>query len=627
MKQIPRLLAIALIILLYAWAKPFSLSKDEMNELSKDFKFEVLPTFTPTHLTPVYVRDVHPQYAKISTWISSIGSAAVLFDYDGDNLHNDLISIDPRFNKVYISPLPGTNKRFDPFELKATACPMNPTMVATGALTTDFNDDGNLDILVFFFGRSPIVFYSNEKKEFTDAELVQNGRYNTASATLADFNGDGHTDIFVGNYFPDKSDLYNPHATDRDQIMQHSMSRGDNGAPNHIFLWNGIKDGKAVFTEAKGWLNGLPYPNDWTLAVAAADINNDLLPDLYIANDFGPDKLLLNTTVNGQVSFKELAGTKKFKTTRSNVIGHDSFKGMGAEFNDINNDGLLDIYVSNIADNFALHESHFVWVNNGQTDLLKQGLPPFENQSEALGLSRSNWGWDSKLADFNNDGIMEAVQATGFVKGKTDRWPELQELATTNDELLTKVDFWPRLTPGDDISGDAHLPFFIRHKSGKYFDCSEELGIGDNQITRGIAIGDIDHDGKQDFVSSGQWEDSRLHHNKSSNESPFIGMALKFPVKDTLHEILVDGDRTLPSKFAIGAVARVHFKNGQSLIRFVDGGNGHSGRNSPEIHFSFEKNTIEDIDHIELEWRRSNGTISRTVTRLTPGWHTIYLPY
>lgn len=630
MKQIPRITACILIVLLYVYAKPSTISKSERIEMSKEFSFTTDDIAVPTTQTPLHVRHVHPQYKKISTWISSIGSAAALFDYDNDNLMNDLITIDPRYNKVFIVPLPGTGERFKSFELKPSKCPMNETMLATGALVADFNDDGRSDILVMFFARSPIIFYQGENGQFTDEELVQNARYNTATGTLADFNGDGHVDIFLGNYFPDVSNLYDSAATDRDQIMQHSMSRGDNGALNHIFLWAGIKDGKAIFEEAKDWQQNLSYPHDWTLAVAAADINNDQLPDLYIANDFGPDKLLINTTVNNKVSFREVKGHKKLRTTRSNVIGHDSFKGMGADFTDINNDGLLDIYVSNIADNFALHESHFMFVNTGETALLDKGFAPFENKSEALGLSRSSWGWDSKLADFNNDGIVEAVQATGFVKGRTSRWPELQELATTNDELLTNVDFWPKLVPGDDISGDAHMPFFVRHSSGKYFDLSPELGLDRNQITRGIAIGDIDHDGKLDFISSGQWENSRLYRNKSSNSRPFIGIALKFPVKDVVKDLIIDQDTVIASKFATGAVARIHFKNGSTLIRYVDGGNGHSGHNSPEIHFSMEGTagrSIQDIDHIELKWRKAGGEPTSAAVKLSPGWHTIYLPY
>ncbi len=77
-----------------------------------------------------------------------------------------------------------------------------------------------------------------------------------------------------------------------------------------------------------------------------------------------------------------------------------------------------------------------MFLSTGDPELMKRGIAPYVDQSEPLGLSRSGWGWDAKLADFDNDGVLEALQAVGFVKGQADRWPELQELAMGNDEFL-----------------------------------------------------------------------------------------------------------------------------------------------------------------------------------------------
>ena len=84
---------------------------------------------------------------------------------------------------------------------------------------------------------------------------------------------------------------------------------------------------------------------------------------------------------------------------------------------------------------YALEESHFVWVSTGdaQGDAARAS-PPTATASEDLGLSRSGWGWDARFADFDNDGVLEAMQAIGFVRGEKNRWPELQELAMGNDD-------------------------------------------------------------------------------------------------------------------------------------------------------------------------------------------------
>ena len=112
-----------------------------------------------------------------------------------------------------------------------------------------------------------------------------------------------------------------------------------------------------------------------------------------------------------------LEGSKTLTTPNSKVVGRDSFKGMGVDFGDLNGDGLLDIFVSNIAAEYALEESHFVFVSTGETDLMRRGVAPYFDQSERLGLSRSGWGWDTKLADFDNDGVLEAFQAIRLRQG------------------------------------------------------------------------------------------------------------------------------------------------------------------------------------------------------------------
>jgi len=626
MKHLPRLISILIVIIVYAFAVPSDISNVEKRELAKDFKFDRNILYYPKNLKQKFVRNVHPQYEEISTWISSVGAAISFTDYDGDGLYNDLVHVDPRFNKIFISPAPNTGDRFKPFELKVKQLPFNDKTIApTGVLTNDFNEDGKTDILVFYLGRSPIIFYQ-KSSGFKEVELVENQRWNSTTATLADLNGDGHTDIFIGNYFPDESKLLYAEAKDNKQIMQHSMSKGDNGAKNRIFLWKGIENGVAIYKEEKEWLNGMKIPFDWTLAVGAADINNDLLPEIYISNDFGPDRFLLNTTKNGQLSFKELTGQRKFTTIRSNIIGTDSFKGMGVDFGDINNDGNLDIYVSNIAADYALHESHFVFVHNGKNELLQDGIAPYINQSEKLGLSRSSWGWESKLTDFNNDGIKEAIQATGFVKGKIDRWPQLQELATTNDELLKNVDFWPHLRPGDDLCGDAHIPLFVRSKSGKYFDLSPQIGLAENQITRGIAISDVEHDGKLDFVVAAQWEDSKLYRNKSNTKNEFLGLQLLYPT-DTIINTVEINTQHVKTRPAIGAVARLKLNKKETLIAFVDGGNGHSGKNSKEIHFGLGEQKKNNTYNVEISWIKSNGIKEVKTINIKSGWHKILLPF
>ena len=290
-------------------------------------------------------------------------------------------------------------------------------------------------------------------------------------------------------------------------------------------------------------LDGHPVSTGWTLAVAAVDLDGDLLPEIYFGNDFGPDRMLHNRSEPGKPKFALLHGRRTATTPASKVLGHDSFKGMGADFGDVNGDGQLDIYVSNIAAEYALEESHFLWVNSGSTELFKDGIAPYVDRSEDLGVSRSGWGWESRLADFDNDGVLEAIQATGFIRGNINRWPELHEVAMGNDVLLHSPQAWHRFHVGDDLSGHERNPLFVRSQSGRFYDIADLVGAGEQQVTRGIATADVDGDGDLDFAIGNQWETSRFYRNQANPSGRFLGLRLLLPARGVTSPSIVRSGR------------------------------------------------------------------------------------
>jgi hypothetical protein len=289
------------------------------------------------------------------------------------------------------------------------------------------------------------------------------------------------------------------------------------------------------------------------------------------------------------------------------VLGNDSFKGMGVDFADLNGDGWPDIFVSNITASYALEESNFVFVSTGHPEAMRRGTAPYVDRSEPLGLSRGGWAWDAKLADFNNDGVYEALQAVGFVKGQADRWPELQELAMGNDELLADPRSWPRFQPGDDLCGRLHNPFFVE-SNGRYYDLAAELGLDQLHVSRGIAIADVDGDGLLDYAVANQWEPSVFVHNRSPHPGQFLGLRLRLA-----------GDRP-----AIGAEAAVILPGGRRMVAQVDGGNGHSGKRSFDLHFGLGNIPADQPLSVTLRWRDSAGIHQRKL-EIAPGWHTVRL--
>jgi len=638
-----RIIAVVIILAIYGFARLPSLSKPERERMVSRFSFTQLPLpgleGSPLH----YVRAVHPDLEHISSWISSVGAAVALNDLDGDGLSNDACYVDPRTDQVIVAPVPGTPARYRPFELNVSPLPFNSsTMAPMGCLPGDFNEDGLIDILVYYWGRTPVIFLRTAgeaahapaqlaRSLYVPVELVADqSRWYTNCATQADLDGDGHIDLIIANYFPDGARILDASATNHEQ-MQDSMTRAFNGGHKHLFLWSGGRSGSnplASFREVDAGLSN-EVANSWTLAVGAADLNGDMLPEIYFANDFGPDRLLYNRSTPGHLRFDLLEGRKTLTTPNSKVLGKDSFKGMGVDFADLNGDGWLDIYVSNIAEDYALEESHFVWVSTGEIDLMKQGIAPYVDRSEALGLSRSGWGWDARFIDLDNDGFSEALQATGFMKGEVNRWPELHELAMSNDQLLHRLGDWPRFHPGDDLSGQKPCPFFVRASDGRYYNLAGDLGLGESEVSRGIAVADVNGDGRLDFARANQWMTSYFYLNESPNPGAFLGLHLLLPVSgEKTTAIRVQAGHPgvdLYGSPAIGALATVHLSDGRKLVAQVDGGSGHSGKRSPDLHFGLGHIPADASLKVEIDWRDATGQLHHNALQLPPGWHTVLL--
>jgi hypothetical protein len=290
---------------------------------------------------------------------------------------------------------------------------------------------------------------------------------------------------------------------------------------------------------------------------------------------------------------------------------------MGVAFGDLNGDGLLDIFASNITSPFALQESNFAFVNTGDLGAMSRGRAPFVDRSEEMGVSRSGWSWDAKLADLDNDGTLEIVQATGFVKGSVNRWPELHELAIGNDGLIRDPRMWPRFNQGDDLSGHEANALYVRDRSGRYANLAADVGMEDRVVSRGIAVGDVDGDGGLDLAVANQWEPSFLYLNRSPDRGAFLGLDLELPVKAG-----PDGAAGRP---AIGATATVHLAGGGVLVQQVDGGNGHGGFRSPQLVFGLGRHAPAAPLQVDLTWRDQEGRVQKQTTSLAPGWHTVLL--
>jgi hypothetical protein len=413
--------------------------------------------------------------------------------------------------------------------------------------------------------------------------------------------------------------------------MHESFSKSLSGGRKHFFLWKGATSGEHPTIRFQEVTNVVSPEVDhgWTLAIGVADLDGDQLPEVYFAHDFGPDRLLHNESTPGHLKFTLLEGRRHFTDPKSCVLGQDSFKGMGCDFGDVNGDGILDIYVSNIADQFALCESHFLWQSTGKLDDMKHGIAPYVQASEKLGLSRSGWGWDCRLADFDNSGMLQAIQAVGFIKGKINRWPELQSLGTSNDRIVHDPRLWPTFKPGADLSGQNLDAFFVRAADGRFYNIGPEIGFTEPMVSRGIALADVDGDGRLDFLLSNQWEPSYFYHNVSPNPGAFLGLHLLLPIADEgaspLRERPGHPGADLYGRPAVGAQAHLVLPDGRKLVAQVDGGSGHASGRSRGIHIGLGQLPRDAQLAVRLDWRDIHGEVQHATLNLSPGWHTVLL--
>ena len=475
-------------------------------------------------------------------FLEPLGSGVALFDYDNDNdldLYfvngNSLQSSDT--NNSYRNRL-FRNDDTDFVDITDLAG-VGDTGYGLGCCVGDYNNDGFLDLYVANFGAN--VLYQNKGDgTFTDVarQAKVDGNQLSSSCAFADYDNDGDLDLYTVNYVQFNLEE-NPKCTYQG-VSTYCTPEALPGQSDSFFRNNGDGTFSDITQSA-----GLFAPTGKGLGVVWGDYDNDGDPDIFVANDTTPNFLYQN---NGKGTFQNIA---LFAGVALSMEGRP-YSGMGTNFGDFDNDGDLDIVVTNFQD---------------QTNSLYQNEQNafFNEVSFSTGIGEKSlpylaWGVD--FVDLNNDGWQDLFIANGHL-----------------DHNISDIDPIGTYAQRNQV--------FMNQKGRAFIDRSATM-LKQKQVSRGSAFGDLDNDGDIDIVVS------------NLNDHPVI---LWNVTEHTNNWFILKLIGTSDNQSAIGT--RVKIKIDQQIqIREVKSGSGYLSQSDLRLHFGLGQ--AKQIDQLEIHW--PNGT-------------------
>jgi len=503
---------------------------------------------------PHHNRSFANPYARIMEGYTSLGASGAVGDYDRDGFEDLFVtdsSVDGS-NRLYRND--GDFTFTDVTAASGLSGGNDAANASAASLWLDYDNDGWQDLFVVRFGQS-LLFRNRGDGTFQDvtesAGLIRH--LNSIVVLAFDYDADGDLDLFLGNYFQPVN-LFDPETP---RFFPESFETATNGGG--ITLYRNEGDGTFRDVTAAA---GLDHHTGWTLDLGHADADLDGDQDLYVAVDFGTDRFFANR------------GDGTFADATESAIGIDTKKGMNADWGDFDNDGLFDVYVTNITDEY-MKEGNFLWHNDG--DLT------FSDLARETGTYDTDWGWAGKFFDYDNDGWLDLYVVNGWVSAGPDNYVlDIFEMLLTPDIDMADARNWP---PMGDKSLSGYQPNRLFHnRGGTLF---EEVGacheVGSKLDGRGIAVADFDRDGREDLFVANANAAPHLYRNTA-------------PAVHWASFALVGGPS---NRDAVGARLELTV-DGMKRVGFVNGGNGFASQSSRRVHFGLGKASV--IERLEVIW-------------------------
>jgi enediyne biosynthesis protein E4 len=463
------------------------------------------------------------------------GAGVAIGDVNNDGLPDVYAISNQGKNKLFL------NKSGLKFENITAKAGVGGTKIwSTGATMADVNGDGWLDIYVCNSGeggdRSNELFINNQNGTFTDraAEYGLDDKGYSTHAAFFDYDRDGDLDMFLleNSSFP-VSKINNQnirHVRDPlagQKLFRNSPLTASAGRPGGGTHFEDVSEQAGIFGSLIGF----------GLGITIGDVNNDNWPDIYISNDFFERDYLYINQKNG-----------KFIDESKNYLAHESLSSMGADVADINNDGNLDIFVTDMLpgndkrlktttsfEDYNVQkiklQNDFYYQYNHNSLQLNNGDNSFSEVACLSGMQATDWSWGALIFDMDNDGQKDVFVANGIYKNVTDQ--DFVQLLNDEETMRPYTTGEKRFSYRDFVDLMEAVPVsnyaFRNNGNLDFSNKAKDWGFDRPTFSNGSAYGDLDNDGDLDLIVNNFNDHLEVFKNQSveKNKTNFLRIKLK----------------------------------------------------------------------------------------------------
>jgi enediyne biosynthesis protein E4 len=486
----------------------------------------------------------------------SLGTGVAIGDYDGDG-RPDLFIVSKTETCRLFRNL--GNFKFEDVTEKAGVGDQGEAALIwkLGVTFVDINNDGRLDIYVCRFN-APNLLYINQGngifKEMAQAYGLD-VKDSSVMAAFGDYDRDGWLDAYIATNILDTA----KHPGGQRGFLFHNNG---NGTFTNVTDSGGI-NGEAQSHSATWW-----------------DYDNDGWPDLYVANDYGvPDKLYHNNR----------DGT--FTNAIDQALPHTSYYSMGSDLGDVNNDGLIDFYVADMAPATHEKDQRSAADARGRTEevdnspaapkahrsalLLNTGTGRALEASFLAGIAATDWTWAVRFEDMDNDGRLDLFVTNGYNRDPSvDVAARMRSVESPAERI--------RIMFESPVLRENHFAF--RNLGDLEFEnVSAAWGLNQKGVSFGAAFGDLSGNGNLDLIYSNYQEGATFLRNDN----------------DKGHRIIIDLRGTVSNRFGIGATVKLESASGMQ-VRQLWLARGYISSSEPMVHFGLGKDT--SIHRLTVSW-------------------------